>query len=114
MEPSARPAALQPAAACQRLEQQRILIAAPNPPLPPPPLPPLPAAALLLLLAGPASAADSCIQQLGRVPGATTKWVDPDTPPEACAVQMCTDNSYEVCSPTDPAATAPQTRMQVR
>ena len=114
LEPSARPAALQTPAACQRLEQQRISIAAPNPPLPPPPLPPLPAGAVLLLLAGPASAADSCIQQLGRVPGATTKWVDPDTPPEACAVQMCTDNSYEVCSPTDPAATAPQTLMQAR
>ncbi|PRW60711.1 glycoside hydrolase family 16 [Chlorella sorokiniana] len=69
--------------------------------------------AALLMLAGPAAAADSCIQQLDRIPGATTKWVDPDTPPTACAVQMCTDNSYDVCSPTDPAATAPQTRMQL-
>ncbi len=48
------------------------------------------------------------------MPGATTKWVDPDTPPTACAVQLCTDNSYDACSPTDPAATIPQTRMQVR
>lgn len=69
--------------------------------------------AALLLLAGPVAAADSCIQQLGRIPGATTKWVDPDTPATACGVQLCTDNSYEACSPTDPAATIPRTNMQL-
>lgn len=106
-------AAMEASVACRRHAQHRISIGGLNHPCRRCQRRRLPAGAALLLLAGPVAAADSCIQQLGRIPGATTKWVDPDTPATACGVQLCTDNSYEACSPTDPAATIPRTNMQV-